>query len=308
MLRHAAPTVRIAQALVSQSFACEIISRRYYSYTTSNQTWAVAQQQQQRRVAPALRRPVVNGQTIPFHVKDLLANQYNNAAAAVATKPLRQYESDLVVFLDMDECLIHSQFLNSPLAAQVYAHQLFQKRRASASTNARVDSFRFSLPDGELVHVNVRPGLREFLQKVCSKYETHIFTAAVPLYADQVLNTLDPDQTLFAGRWYRDSCSYDAQQQALVKDLNKLPFSQLDRVVLVDNNPLSFLANPNNGILVSSFYNDADDVSLNHVWSLLEALDDEQDVRPTLTQMFQLEEVLEAHKLKQHQQLQLEKF
>jgi len=307
MLRHAVHNAVITQSssFLSKAVAIEVVaSLRSYSASSSLSPPAVPKSQQQqhkkkrqqRQLAlPAQRRPhSINGQTVPFHVKDLLSHHFkHNATAAVAPKPIRQYDSDLVVVLDMDECLIHSQFLNSPTAAQVYSHQLFQKRRASAATNSQVDSFRFTLPDGELVHVNIRPGLHDFLQKVCNKFETHIFTAAVPVYADPLLDTLDPDNTLFAGRWYRDSCTYDANQQAHVKNLNKLPISQLDRAVLVDNNPLSFLANPNNGILVSSFYNDANDDTLATVWELLQALDNEQDVRPRLSQMFGLEDLLQ---------------
>ena len=282
----------------------------------------VAQPRQQRR-------PTVNGQTIPFHVNDLLnhptastatttttpaktkstAATATTAAASVTPSssfssntqqqeapPRRSYDSDLIVVLDMDECLIHSQFLSTPAAAKVYAHQLQQQRRNSTATNARVvDSFRFSLPDGELVHVNVRPGLLEFLQAVTAKFETHIFTAAMEVYAKPLLDHLDPEGTMFDGLWYREHCVFDAQQQAYVKDLTKLPAlnDSLDRVVLVDNNPLSFLANPSNGILVSSFYSDANDKTLSNVWNLLQELDEKaEDVRPHLEERFGLTQAL----------------
>jgi TFIIF-interacting CTD phosphatase-like protein len=66
----------------------------------------------------------------------------------------------------------------------------------------------------------------------------------------------------------------------------------MDRVVLVDNNPLSFLAQPSNGILVSNFYNDPTDTTLPAVWQLLEELDQCQDVRPVLEERFRLKEAL----------------
>jgi len=321
MLSQALPRQQLARSsssLLTKVLATEIVSRRCYSSTTATaaQSWSSSARQQKRNCVGQARRPASlvsnNGKSIPLHINDLLQSNYKRMSVSppavsdslFSTKAHRQYESDLIVVLDMDECLIHSQFLNSPVAAQVYAHQLFQKRRATsaASTNnsvtaAKLDSFHFTLPDGEMVHVNVRPGLRNFLQKVCHKYETHIFTAAVPLYADPLLNILDPTQTLFAGRWYRDSCTYDADRQAHIKNLNNLPLrpthQQQQRVVLVDNNPLSFLTHPNNGILVDSFYNDANDTSLDKVWNLLQELDDEQDVRPKLQQAFGLEQLLQ---------------
>jgi CTD small phosphatase-like protein 2 len=60
------------------------------------------------------------------------------------------------------------------------------------------------------------------------------------------------------------------------------------RVVLVDNNPLSFLPNPSNGILVSSFYDDPKDDTLEAVMELLHELDESDDVRPILEDRFGL--------------------
>jgi CTD nuclear envelope phosphatase 1 len=143
------------------------------------------------------------------------------------------------------------------------------------------------------VYVNLRPGLTDFLKAVSAKYETHIFTASLAVYADPLLNQLDPDGTMFAGRWYREHCAFHPSQQAYVKDLDRLPFKeQLNRVVLVDNNPLSFLTHPNNGILVSSFYNDPNDTSLQSVWHLLQELDRQPDVRPHLEQRFGIKKAL----------------
>jgi len=62
--------------------------------------------------------------------------------------------------------------------------------------------------------------------------------------------------------------------------------------VLVDNNPLSFLANPDNGILVSSFYDDSRDTTLPAVMDLIHGLDEHEDVRPILDARFQLRQAL----------------
>ena len=264
-----------------------------------------------------------NGKAIAFHISDLYNQaavatdelydeEYYETASAVSTAPTdvtKEYESDLVVVLDMDECLIHSQFLSSPQTAQVYAHQLQQLRRQSSKSGSKVvDHFKITLPEGDLVHVNVRPGLREFLEKCTERFETHIFTAASAVYAKPVLDNLDPDGTMFAGRWYREHCQYvEKPQRAYLKNLDNLPFTDLSRVVLVDNNPLSFLTHPQNGILVSSFYNDPNDTSLRTVWKLLQKLDEHKDdVRPILTEKFGLEDALQkmaAQKIAQNNRL-----
>mmetsp|Transcript_5402 Transcript_5402/g.9940 ORF Transcript_5402/g.9940 Transcript_5402/m.9940 type:complete len:309 (-) Transcript_5402:158-1084(-) len=211
----------------------------------------------------------------------------------VCVQEYEENKSDLVVVLDMDECLIHSQFY-SPQTARL-AHQLPRNHASSwnystASSSKRVESFRFTLPDGDVVHVNKRPHLATFLEHVCSRFETHIFTAAMEVYAAPVLDHLDPNGTLFAKRWYREHCLY--QDGAYVKDLNFLN-KPPHRTVLVDNNPLSFLANPENGILVNNFYNDPDDTTLFAVLDLLDELDQAQDVRPLLEERFSLKQALE---------------
>ena len=60
----------------------------------------------------------------------------------------------------------------------------------------------------------------------------------------------------------------------------------------MDNNPLSFLAQPSNGILVSSFYDNPTDRTLPAALDLLHRLDDEDDVRPLLDEMFDLSAAL----------------
>ncbi len=63
-------------------------------------------------------------------------------------------------------------------------------------------------------------------------------------------------------------------------------------MVLVDNNPYSFIANPQNGILVSNFYDDPKDDTLQAVIELLNELDSVDDVRPVLNEKFGLEDAL----------------
>jgi Dullard-like phosphatase family protein len=255
------------------------------------------------RVA-ASRRAIVNGKNVAFHVNDLKKPQQNFTTTipqqqqqqsrfrnGTAIKPPRKYESDLVVVLDMDECLIHSQFLQGPGAK--FAHQV-RRANGTALGECAVDTFDIELPDGELVKVHERPFLHDFLRQVSDKYETHIFTAAMEVYAKPVLKKLDPRGDIFTACWYRESCQLDSSVGAYVKNLGFCwDDEQLKRTVLVDNNPLSFLANPQNGILVSSFYNDHKDTTLPAVMDLLHELDQEEDVRPVLDARFRLRQALD---------------
>jgi CTD small phosphatase-like protein 2 len=232
------------------------------------------------------------------------------------------YSSDLIVVLDMDECLIHSQFLSDQM---VDKYRQYEERPDTTPTSPfgnneeaimwqTCDSFRINLPDGDLVNVNKRPNLDLFLREITGKFETYIFTAAMEVYAAPVLNKLDPTGEMFRGRFYREHCVYDPDLGVYAKDLcevlrqrkmmiNEGTTAEDDheecgscderRVVLVDNNPLSFIPNPSNGILVSSFYDDPKDDTLEAVMELLHELDESEDVRPVLEDKFGLKDALD---------------
>jgi len=251
-----------------------------------------------------------------------------------------KYSSDLVVVLDMDECLIHSQFLSdrdryrqvedrpaTAAATTTSSTSSYGEDAESSMFLSACDSFRINLPDGDLVNVNKRPNLDLFLREITEKFETYIFTAAMEVYAAPVLDKLDPHGDMFRGRFYREHCVYDPDLGVYAKDLcdvldhrkmmidnaaaaastnngedtsngrngsivDALPCDER-RVVLVDNNPLSFLPNPSNGILVSSFYDDPKDDTLEAVMELLHELDESDDVRPVLDDRFGLKDALD---------------
>lgn len=66
----------------------------------------------------------------------------------------------------------------------------------------------------------------------------------------------------------------------------------MSRTLLVDNNPLSFICQPTNGVLVASFYDDPNDTALASVMQLIRHLDHAGDVRPILKDMFRLDTLL----------------
>jgi Dullard-like phosphatase family protein len=327
MLR--SPSTGLASRILALSLETNAnrFQTRLYSCTSiAARGWIPPEQRSGRRNLPNVRarRPLVNGQTVAFHVNELTAlssEGISNHGIHVDVRhrsndqmehqqsnyPNNEYDSDMIVVLDMDECLIHSKFMSNQQDAQLYAHQLRQQNQYDLnSTGAAVETFRVSLNDGTLVHVHVRPGLYDFLQRVCSRYETHIFTAAMDVYANPVLDYIENrlsetnssnNQAKFAGRWYRQHCTADAGRNAYVKDLNNLwphiqhqqnrpvdDYKLLSRAVLVDNNPVSFLSNPENGILVSSFYTDSQDTVLPKVLDILQQLEHEPDVRLALAQ------------------------
>ena len=207
----------------------------------------------------------------------------------------------LILVLDMDECLLHTQFLDDPEEAARCATQVRNMRQEFDYDGTQpVDSYIIRRPTGDRVRVFVRPGLKSFLLWAKTRgYETYIFTASKERsYAVPVLDGLEAfvgEGPLFADRFYRQHCTYDEDLGAYVKDLSQLPISlPLHQTVLVDNNPVSFYANPENGILVNNFYQDPRDNTLEAVQDLLLQLEVFQDVRPVLSERFQLKAALEA--------------
>lgn len=133
----------------------------------------------------------------------------------------------------------------------------------------------------------MRPGVLEFLNKTSKDFDLYVFTAATKEYADLVLDTLDPGKVLFHRRLYRTECSR-TRQGYYTKDLRKIT-SNLERVVLVDNNPICFVPQPTNGIWIPSFYDDHHDRALYWLMDVLNDLKNAFDVRPLLDRQIRLQ-------------------
>ena len=163
----------------------------------SGRTLGAAMMEQQRS-SMAGRSRVINGR---FSGHASLANGLATQPRGVNGTPTPQekpsssrggggkYASDLVVVLDMDECLIHSQFLSDRLVDKY--RQVEDRPSTSAKGNNEEaflwSTFRIKLPDGDLVNVNKRPNLDLFLKEITSKFETYIFTAAMEVSATEAL-------------------------------------------------------------------------------------------------------------------------
>jgi len=96
-------------------------------------------------------------------------------------------------------------------------------------------------------------------------YEIVIFTAALQEYADQVVDQIDVNNNIKL-RLYRQHTSQNGP--FLVKDLSLLG-RDLKRTIIIDNIADNFILQPDNGIFVSTWYDDMTDNFLKEISPLL---------------------------------------
>ena len=146
-----------------------------------------------------------------------------------------------------------------------------------------------SMNDETVIPINIRPFLFDFLNFCIEFFDIIIYTASCKDYADTILDYIEKDKKYFKYRFYREHCyTFDS---FFFKDLSIFNYP-LSKIVLVDNNLFSFPHYLNNSILVTSFYNDSDDLDL---CSLIEFFESSiincKDVRVVLNSTFEFEKI-----------------
>ena len=141
------------------------------------------------------------------------------------------------------------------------------------------------------VYVRVRPYLTEFLQSVSEWFETIIFTASQKVYADKLLNILDPKHQYINHRIFRDSCT--VVEGNYLKDLSVLGRS-MNSMCLIDNSIQAFAFQLDNGIPIESWFDDVNDCELLNMIPFLEQIRYCNDVRPYIRSTFKLQEYVDS--------------
>ena len=169
---------------------------------------------------------------------------------------LPKSSSKKTLVLDLDETLVHSQFLPFSIQSDVILKIDIENQTHD-------------------IHVLIRPGVQTFLQRLSKLYEIVIFTASVSKYADPLLDILDKENYC-SFRLFREHCTL--MGMTYIKDLNKLG-RDLKDVVIVDNSPLSYSFNKENGIPILTWFSDKNDKELDYLLPILEFLSGVNDVR-----------------------------
>ncbi|KAL6533125.1 hypothetical protein OROMI_027237 [Orobanche minor] len=208
---------------------------------------------------------------------------------AVGPSPLEK----LTVVLDLDETLVCAYETSSlPVLLR------------SQATEAGIKWFELECissdkefegkPKINYVTVFERPGLKEFLKQLSEFADLVLFTAGLEGYARPLVDRIDAEHR-FSRRLYRPS-TISTEYREHVKDLAHLS-KDLCRIVIVDNNPFSFLLQPLNGIPCIPFSpgQPHDKQLLDVILPLLKHLSLQNDVRPALYERFHMPEWFQKH-------------
>ncbi len=90
----------------------------------------------------------------------------------------------------------------------------------------------------------------EFLAKMSKLFEIVIFTAGTKAYADAIIDSIDTSHSI-SFRLYRNHITL--HEGASLKDISKLG-RDLSKTIIVDNLSSNFRLQPDNGVLINSWY------------------------------------------------------
>ena len=167
----------------------------------------------------------------------------------------KEFFNKKTLILDLDETLVHSSF--APF------------EQSDIVLDVEFESILYN------IYVLIRPGAIEFIKKVSKLYEVVIFTASISKYALPLLDIIDNDKNI-QFKLTREHCTF--LNGIYIKELKKLN-RDLSDLIILDNSPLAYSFDNDNGLPIKAWYEDKNDNELDKVYTLLEFLSKVKDVR-----------------------------
>ncbi|KAH8581481.1 NLI interacting factor CTD-like phosphatase [Cryptosporidium sp. chipmunk genotype I] len=215
----------------------------------------------------------------PFKVNDI---QNGKSLLKIGNLPTsktvkeKESSSGLFIVLDMDETLVHCT----------------NEMLKGVKPDLLVNIAAYSSP----WFVYYRPFLKFFLKNASKLGRICVFTASTKEYAEQVINSIDPNQDLIKYKLFREHCT--VYNKGYMKDLRIIQGADLKRTVLVDNSLISNTLQLDNAIPVDSWYGCSKDNELLRLLVLLNRIQLLNDVRPYLASRYGIREWINMNRTK----------
>lgn len=187
-----------------------------------------------------------------------------HALKSKALLPPKTCNKKITLVLDLDETLVHcgfQQLANADIRLNIDYHgrpyTVFGKRR---------------------------PYLQKFLREAAQNFELVCFTASQRVYAKRIIDLIDPEGNI-SHCLFRDSCINIGGNY--LKDLSIIG-RDLRHTVLVDNSPHAFGFQIENGVPITSWFDNPNDLELLSTVKWLESIKHADDVRPIINEQFRM--------------------
>jgi len=192
-----------------------------------------------------------------------------------------EFKYQKVAIFDLDETLIHVDYIN------IYSCD-------------KIVTIMHPKEGPTKIGVNIRPKIIESLKKIKENYVIIVFTASHSLYADPIIDLIDPNKSLISHRLYRSSCmkvKSDTNDDIYVKDLRIFKGFNLENLLIIDNSILSFAFHLDNGIPILPFKDNKNDNEFPILVNYLNYLATVDDVRVENRKYLKLDYFLKKKKL-----------
>ena len=168
-----------------------------------------------------------------------------------------------ILVLDLDETLVHST-----------TKKAFPNRK-NIILHMKIRNINYT------IYVILRPFLEVFLHEMSLYYDLYIFTASLSHYAKILIEIIDKNKVI-KQVLNRENCKFI--KGLYLKDLSIFK-RDLKDIIIIDNNPLSYTLNKNNGIPIPTWIDDPNDKELAKLIPIMKYLSKVTDVRSVINKI-----------------------
>ena len=225
-----------------------------------------------------LKNILYNGK---FSNKNIMINFIKNLNQKTYEE-INYFFNDYIYFIDNPEGSILPQVfkpINQNMQFQNYPFiKSPNKKRYSLILDLNETLINFKYVNNSKGLIRVRPYLYQFLDEISLYYELILFTGSTENYIKSIIEVLEKNKKYFDFIFYRQylvKCG-----NYYIKDLSKIG-RPLDSTIIIDNNPLNYKLQKENGINIKSFWgdNNKDTALYDLIHILTNIAKDKKDVR-----------------------------